>query len=188
MENTKCSSHPAAKKCQSASSPIWGRQGEWVKYAAHEKCCNKKDDGKLMADGPDDCYAVHGRSEYDLPLTGGLCGVGVGGNRKLTKSYSDNMQNWESAFIESELAHAEEVAKFSERFKALDRAYRSKLRKLENEYAGALEQGFEEAYSVVLEVQSELKRVKDELVRCYEVMSKCCPGELPKSHAQKCCG
>jgi hypothetical protein len=134
-----------------------------------------------MTHGPDDHY-VHGRSEYDLPLTGGLCGVGIGGKRKLAK-YASSMDNWAEAYIESELAHVEELRKLGERFVALDGAYRARLRKTENEYAEALEQGFEEAYAVVVEVQAELKKVKDELVRCYEVMSRCCPGELPKQDA-----
>jgi len=67
--------------------------------------------------------------------------------------YNEKCENWEDILVISELAHAQEIKTWADRCVMLDRAYKSKARKLEIEYESAIERGFEEAYETLRNMQ-----------------------------------
>jgi SMC interacting uncharacterized protein involved in chromosome segregation len=103
--------------------------------------------------------------------------------------YNNDGKNWEDVLVISEMQHAQEMKTWAKRYEMLDRAYRSKARKLEAEYAQAVEAGFEEAYEALQEMQSRIREKEAEIyaleakvLELTDTISECCPEKLCKTH------
>jgi len=106
--------------------------------------------------------------------------------------YKGRKENWEEVVLLLQMKHVEEVKGWIEKVELLDRVYKSKYESLDREYSEALENGYEEAYSVVLGVQkvsrekeahiakleAELKVLRTEVDNCHRVLRSCCPERL----------
>ncbi len=172
MENT---TNNHAKKCKSRCGSAGTRHPAdpvWAKQGEWAAYKHHSDQGKHYS-----------------PLQGsGVCGY-----------KKEASENWEDVLVNSELTHAREVTGWAERLQLVERAFQSKIRRIEREYATALEEGFEEAYEVVLEtkkgakeqeawiktLEDNLRLAQEEIAACHKVIQACCPENI-KSCVRDC--
>ncbi len=103
--------------------------------------------------------------------------------------YNEKCENWEDVLVISEMQHAQEMKAWADRYEMLDRAYKSKARKLEHEYALAVEAGFEEAYEALREMQkhaeekeARISALEARVLELTDLIQGCCPEKLCKRH------
>jgi len=164
---------------------------ENTKYTSHAKKCKSKttrpNPDYLRVEHPNPVEPIWGKQgEWSMFKQYSPLPIGAG------CGYKEKEENWEDVYVTSELQHAEDAKTWADRIVLLERAYKSKHRKLEVEYEEALTHGFEEAYEClreyqktseekgecIIELEEKLKMANEQIASYRKVIEECCPEKM----------